>query len=58
MRCYGFALRYTSPAVDAISCSVPLARVTPAHEAEIVRAMAAARTVLERTAPRAGDGLL
>ena len=58
VRCYGFALRYSSPAVDAISCSVPLARVTPAHEEQIVQAMSAVRTVLERTAPRAGDGLL
>ncbi|SFN91821.1 transcriptional regulator, IclR family [Geodermatophilus obscurus] len=58
VRCFGFALRYATPAVDAISCSVPLSRLTPEHEEQIVRAMADVRTVLERTAPRAGDGLL
>ena len=30
---FGFALRYDSPAQDAISCSVPVARLTPEHEA-------------------------
>ncbi|CAM5668077.1 hypothetical protein SVIOM74S_08139 [Streptomyces violarus] len=36
---FGFALRYEIPALDAISCSVPVARLTPAHEARIVAVM-------------------
>jgi hypothetical protein len=29
---FGFALRYDTPATDAISCSVPVARLTEEHE--------------------------
>ena len=32
LRCYGMALHYTAPARDSISCSIPLARITPELE--------------------------
>ncbi len=54
LKCFGFALHYNNPAVDAISCSVPLARLTPGREEEIVEAMSAAVAQIERQAPRSG----
>lgn len=39
LRCFAVALRYAQPAQDAISASVPLARLTPAREDEIVEAL-------------------
>ncbi|MER7171089.1 IclR family transcriptional regulator [Streptomyces mesophilus] len=50
---FGFALRYDEPAVDAISCSVPLARLTEEHELRIVAVMREIRTKIESAAPRA-----
>jgi DNA-binding IclR family transcriptional regulator len=50
--CFGFALRYTAPATDAISCSLPLDRLTPAREEEIISAMKATRLAIEQMAPR------
>ncbi|RZU24957.1 IclR family transcriptional regulator [Streptomyces sp. BK239] len=50
---FGFALRYDTPAQDAISCSAPVARLTPAHEARIVAVMRETRARIESTAPRA-----
>ncbi|WP_299541213.1 IclR family transcriptional regulator [uncultured Streptomyces sp.] len=44
---FGFALRRGVPAVDAISCSVPVARLTPEHEARIVEVMNGIRTRIE-----------
>jgi DNA-binding IclR family transcriptional regulator len=44
---FGFALRYDTPAVDAISCSVPVARLTEEHEARIVAVMREMRMKLE-----------
>ncbi|MFJ9709789.1 IclR family transcriptional regulator [Streptomyces sp. NPDC101234] len=44
---FGFALRYDTPAQDAISCSVPVARLTPEHEEEIVAVMEETRTRIE-----------
>lgn len=41
VRCFAVALRYTRPAQDAISASVPLARLAPAREREIVDALCA-----------------
>lgn len=58
LQCFGFALRYSDPPTDAISCSVPLARLTPEHEQQIIQAMEETRMMLERVAPRSGDGLL
>jgi DNA-binding IclR family transcriptional regulator len=51
---FGFALRYDAPAQDAISCSVPVARLTPEHEARIVAVMREIRAKIEATAPGAG----
>lgn len=36
---FGFALRYDVPAVDAISCSVPVARLTEEHQSRVVSVM-------------------
>ncbi|MFI5679219.1 IclR family transcriptional regulator [Streptomyces cellulosae] len=47
---FGFALRYDSPAQDAISCSVPVARLTPEHEERIVAVMREIRAKIEATA--------
>jgi DNA-binding IclR family transcriptional regulator len=52
---FGFALRYDTPAQDAISCSVPVARLTPGHEERIVAVMREVRDRIEGVAaPRAG----
>ena len=51
LRCFGFALRYDDPVVDAISCSVPLDRLTPEHEARIIAVMESARARIEESAP-------
>lgn len=51
---FGFCLRYDSPAQDAISCSVPVARLTPEHEQQIVTVMREIRGKIEATAPGAG----
>ncbi|MEV5429061.1 IclR family transcriptional regulator [Streptomyces sp. NPDC052701] len=52
---FGFALRHDVPARDAISCSVPVARLTPAHEERIVAVMRDVRARIEASLP-AGDG--
>lgn len=39
LRCFAVTLRYAQPAQDAISASVPLSRLTPAREAELVEAL-------------------
>ncbi len=44
---FGFALRYDSPAIDAISCSVPLARLTVDHESRIVSVMREVQAKIE-----------
>ncbi|MFF1417186.1 IclR family transcriptional regulator [Streptomyces sp. NPDC058280] len=51
---FGFALRYDTPAADAISCSVPTARLTEEHERRIVAVMREIRTKVEEVVPRAG----
>lgn len=48
---FGFALRTDTPAEDAISCSVPVARLTPEHEHRIVDVMREIRTKIETTTP-------
>jgi DNA-binding IclR family transcriptional regulator len=50
LRCFGMALRYETPVVDAVSCSVPIARLTPDTERTIIRALAATRDAIERSA--------
>ncbi|MFI1733537.1 IclR family transcriptional regulator [Streptomyces acidicola] len=44
---FGFALRYDAPAQDAISCSVPVARLSPSHEEQIVAVMREIRAKVE-----------
>ncbi|MFF4836002.1 IclR family transcriptional regulator [Streptomyces sp. NPDC001315] len=52
---FGFALRYDSPATDAISCSVPVARLGKEHEARVVAVMQELRTKIENAlSPAAG----
>jgi DNA-binding IclR family transcriptional regulator len=41
LRCFAVALRYIRPAQDAISASVPISRLTPEREREIVEALCA-----------------
>lgn len=48
---FGFALRYDNPATDAISCSVPVARLTPEHEVRIVAVMREVRAKIEGHLP-------
>ncbi|MFE6621459.1 IclR family transcriptional regulator [Streptomyces sp. NPDC008086] len=48
---FGFALRYETPAQDAISCSVPVARLSAGHEERIVAVMREIRAKIEATVP-------
>jgi DNA-binding IclR family transcriptional regulator len=48
---FGFALRYDAPATDAISCSVPVARLTAEHEVRIVSVMREVRGKIETHLP-------
>ncbi|WP_217241775.1 IclR family transcriptional regulator [Streptomyces sp. AC555_RSS877] len=48
---FGFALRYDTPATDAISCSVPVARLTREHEARIICVMQETRAKIETRLP-------
>ncbi|SHL79072.1 IclR family transcriptional regulator [Actinacidiphila paucisporea] len=43
LRCFGIAVPYRTPARDAVSCSVPVARLTGAHEQMIKDALFDAR---------------
>jgi DNA-binding IclR family transcriptional regulator len=49
--CFGFALRYSSPATDAISCSVPAASLDEGRQEAIVTALERTRLTIERMAP-------
>jgi DNA-binding IclR family transcriptional regulator len=51
LRCFGLPLRYSIPVTDALSCSVPLARLTAQREQEIVEALSAARQQIEAATP-------
>lgn len=53
---FGFALRYDLPAQDAISCSVPVARLTPRHEERIVEVMQGIRGRIEAAVPGVHTG--
>ncbi|MDQ0934777.1 DNA-binding IclR family transcriptional regulator [Streptomyces turgidiscabies] len=48
---FGFALRYDEPATDAISCSVPVTRLTPEHELRIITVMRETRAKIEERLP-------
>jgi len=50
LRCFGVALRYETPVLDAISCSVPVARLTPGTEERIIASLDEARQAIERAA--------
>ncbi|MEV0006991.1 IclR family transcriptional regulator [Streptomyces sp. NPDC047973] len=55
---FGFALRYDTPAVDAVSCSVPVNRLDEEHEARVVAVMREIRAKIENAlvpAPGAPD---
>ncbi|MBT3151184.1 IclR family transcriptional regulator [Streptomyces sp. CHD11] len=54
---FGFALRYDSPAQDAISCSVPVARLTPEREERIVAVMREIRMKVEAAVPAGGGAV-
>ncbi|GAB2907613.1 IclR family transcriptional regulator [Streptomyces mayteni] len=43
LSCFGVAVPYRNPARDALSCSVPVARLTPAHEQLVKEALFDAR---------------
>jgi DNA-binding IclR family transcriptional regulator len=49
--CFGLALRYTGPPMDAISCSVPIAGLDEGRRREIIEAMERTRLAIERMAP-------
>lgn len=53
--CVSLALRYTSPAQDALSCSMPVERLTPQTLEEVVAALQRARDELEESAPAFGS---
>ncbi|WP_435885371.1 IclR family transcriptional regulator [Streptomyces tauricus] len=50
---FGFALRYDSPATDAISCSIPVARLSETHESRVIAVMRETRTKIENALPSA-----
>ncbi|MFE0255930.1 IclR family transcriptional regulator [Streptomyces sp. NPDC059010] len=54
---FGFALRYDTPAQDAISCSVPVARLSAGHEERIVAVMREIRAKIEATVPGGGGSV-
>jgi DNA-binding IclR family transcriptional regulator len=53
---FGFALRYGTPVVDAISCSVPVARLTREHQDRIIAVMGDIRARIESWLPPAAPG--
>lgn len=57
LKCFGFALRYTDPVSDAISCSVPLDRLTPDREEQIIAVMADMAATIEQHIPSSLAGL-
>ncbi|PRX44590.1 IclR family transcriptional regulator [Prauserella shujinwangii] len=51
VRCFGFVLRYASPAIDAISCSIPVHSLDERRTGEILDAMRRTRLAIEQMAP-------
>jgi DNA-binding IclR family transcriptional regulator len=49
--CFGFSLRFATPSTDAISCSIPIDRLNPEREKEVIAAMTRTRQAIERMAP-------
>src|SRR5690606_25433960 len=60
LRCFGVAISYRTPARDASSCSMPVARLTPAHEQLVKDALfdARDRLTLATRRLRPGDSAL
>lgn len=56
LRCFAVALRYSRPAQDAISASVPTSRLSPAREAEIVEALRTACDKVSRVVRPVANG--
>jgi IclR family transcriptional regulator, acetate operon repressor len=50
LACFAVAIRSREPATDAISCSIPLARLSPARSRDIVSALLTAREEIEADA--------
>jgi DNA-binding IclR family transcriptional regulator len=48
LRCFAVALEYADPATDAISASIPIARLNPEREAEIIAMLRAASDKIAR----------
>lgn len=48
LRCFAFPLRYSAPVQDALSVSVPVARLDPAREEQLVAALRRVRDRIER----------
>jgi DNA-binding IclR family transcriptional regulator len=55
LRCFGVALRTEQPAVDAVSCSVPVARLTPETESAVIDALLATRSAIEQASRYSGS---
>jgi DNA-binding IclR family transcriptional regulator len=55
LKCFAVALPYMSPAVDAISASIPLARLTDEIERSVVAALRRASDIIVREARAVGD---
>ena len=51
LRCFGVALRYSTPVRDSISCSIPIERLTPARERTIIDTLLTIRERIEWSAP-------
>lgn len=56
LRCFAVTLRYTQPAQDAISASVPLSRLTPARESQIIEALHAVCDKVSRVVRPVANG--
>ena len=54
LRCVGVALRYNNPVMDAISCSVPIERMTAERLEQIASALTRTARKLEDSAPVQG----
>jgi DNA-binding IclR family transcriptional regulator len=54
--CFAVALPYRSPAVDAISCSVPLARLDKKHEKEVIQGLFEAARAISDSLPHSNLG--
>ncbi|WP_310962092.1 IclR family transcriptional regulator [Nocardioides terrisoli] len=48
LRCFAIALEYAHPATDAISASIPIARLSPEREAEIIALLRSASDKIAR----------